>query len=103
MSGPYHERAVCKCGFTEQCAFGDLAHLTHHGRFINVCPACGLHKNEMTVRVLRWHQGTWRDLQGEPYNGVEPSPPQPSSRRKPFASLGVVCLLVLLVIAWIAA
>lgn len=74
MSGPYHERAVCECGWTAICTFGDLFHLTHHGRFINVCPDCGRPKSLMEVMVLRWQDGTWRDRQGQPYNGVEPTP-----------------------------
>jgi len=72
MSGPYHMRAVCPCGFTAHCNFGNIGHLTHHGRFIEVCPDCGESKYGMEVKVLRWHEGTWRDKEGKPYNGVEP-------------------------------
>lgn len=26
----------------------------------------------MSVETLRWHDGTWRDKDGEPYDGIEP-------------------------------
>lgn len=78
MSGPYHERAVCGCGWTGTCTFGNLFHLSHRGRFINVCPDCGEPKSKMRVRVLRWHNGTWRDREDQPYDGKESGPSEPT-------------------------
>ena len=72
MSGPYHERAVCPCGWTASCASGNLHLLTFQGQFVNVCPNCGGPKGDMAVRVLRWHDRTWRHIDGRPYDGVEP-------------------------------
>jgi hypothetical protein len=74
VSGPYHERAICECGWSAPCTFGDLFHLSWHGRFVNVCPECGRPKSGMKVRVLRWHERTWRDRDGVPYDGKEPGP-----------------------------
>lgn len=78
MSGPYHERAICECGWSAPCTFGDLFHLSWHGRFINVCPDCGRSKSGMKVRVLRWHNRTWRDREDQPYDGKEPGPAEPT-------------------------
>ncbi len=103
MSGPFHERAVCKCGFTAYCSFGNLFHLTHRGSFINFCPECAAPKSQMTVRVLRWHAGTWRDADGAPFNGVEPPAPDPSSRGMSRLGLFAACVIVLLLTAWIVA
>jgi hypothetical protein len=92
MSGPFHERAICACGWSGRCSFGNLAHLTFQGQFINHCPDCGASKGKMEVRVLRWNQGTWRDTEGKPFDGKEPTPEEARSANRQRAG----CILTLL-------
>lgn len=102
MSGPFHERAICDCGFSTPCDFGYLSHLNYRGRFINVCPECGQPKDKMKVRVLRWHERAWRDCDGNPYNGIEPEPEPKSKNTAKIFAYFLLIFVALHVLAWIA-
>jgi hypothetical protein len=94
--GDFHRRAFCACGWHAECSFGKLAHLSYRGSFIQVCPDCGAPKSEMTVRTARWHDGAWRDRDGNPFDlrTAPPTPPRPCY----WCGLVVIKLLVLAVI-----
>ena len=97
MSGPFHQRAVCTCGWTGECSFGSLLHLsTPQLGHIKVCPDCGRDKYGMEVKTLRYHEGTWRDTEDKPYNGIEPTPAElKAARWGPIIATGIVLILFL--------
>ena len=75
MSGPFHERALCDCGWTgEALAEGKISGVPDYPGTITVCPRCGADAEKMWVLVMRWHDRAWRHTDGSPVSGIEPPP-----------------------------
>ncbi len=58
---------VCKCGWCEEAPFGRLVHIHKE-----VCPECGTHKSEWTLKTRKWipkHKiiikGHWEDKESK--------------------------------------